>query len=84
MLLDGNGAPVPNAKITKVLNKRIYTGFGTTTDSNGYFTIEFPSIQVAVYHYFDIIPIVFLSNGKVLNSNADSLYHFAYSIYRPH
>ncbi|QPA31115.1 carboxypeptidase-like regulatory domain-containing protein [Thermaerobacillus caldiproteolyticus] len=96
-LLDENGLSVPyanvEARITTALNNEVYYA-SSTTDRNGYFTISFTSIPPAVgnfsyanyasYHYFDIIPLVFLSNGQILNSNEDSLYHFAYSIYRPH
>ncbi|SDK34659.1 hypothetical protein [Sediminibacillus albus] len=96
-LFDENGLSVPNTnvevRIATVLNDRVYIESGTT-DRNGNFEIEFPNIQEAVgeygfnnnvsYHYFDIIPIVVLSNGKVVDSNEDSLYHFAYSVYQPH
>ncbi|RFA33516.1 hypothetical protein CAI16_14350 [Virgibacillus dokdonensis] len=76
-----------------VRNDKVYME-SSTTDRNGNFIIEIPSIQEAAgkyaytapasHHYFDIIPIVFLSNSNVLDSNENSLYHFAYSTYRPH
>ncbi|WP_121641321.1 carboxypeptidase-like regulatory domain-containing protein [Virgibacillus sp. Bac330] len=96
-LFDENGITVPNAnveaRIVAVRNDKVYME-SSTTDRNGNFIIEIPSIQEAAgkyaytapasHHYFDIIPIVFLSNGNVLDSNENSLYHFAYSTYRPH
>ncbi|UOQ43401.1 carboxypeptidase-like regulatory domain-containing protein [Halobacillus salinarum] len=96
-LFDAEGIAVPNANVevsfTTVLNELVYHKSGTT-DSNGNFTIKFPKIQEAVgeygynnsvsYHYFDIIPLEVFSNGNRLNSNEDTLYHFAYSVYRPH
>ncbi|AUJ24147.1 carboxypeptidase-like regulatory domain-containing protein [Virgibacillus dokdonensis] len=96
-LFDENGITVPNAnveaRIVAVRNDKVYME-SSTTDRNGNFIIEIPSIQEAAgkyaytapasHHYFDIIPIVFLSNGNILDSNENSLYHFAYSMYRPH
>ncbi|NWO14191.1 carboxypeptidase-like regulatory domain-containing protein [Virgibacillus sp.] len=96
-LFDENGIIVPNAnveaRIVAVRNDKVYME-SSTTDRNGNFIMEIPSIQEAAgkyaytapasHHYFDIIPIVFLSNGNVLDSNENSLYHFAYSTYRPH
>ncbi|WP_079710782.1 hypothetical protein [Paraliobacillus ryukyuensis] len=95
--VDENGTPVPNTnievRIITVLNNRAYIEPGLT-DRKGNFKIKIPKIQEAVgnysyttyssYHYFDIIPFDIMSNGKVLDSNENSLYHFAYSTYRPH
>lgn len=96
-IFDENGISVPNTSVevhfTTALNDEVYTETGVT-DRDGNFTIGFSDINEAVgnygydnyssYHYFDIIPLVVSSNGEILNSNEDSLYHFAYSIYQPH
>lgn len=93
-LLDNNGSPVPHADVLVAietrLNNKIYTETGLT-DDNGNFSISISNIQEAIgeyswygpvsIHYYDIIPLVILSNGKTIECNENSLYHFAYSIY---
>ncbi|WP_068775904.1 hypothetical protein [Paenibacillus sp. FJAT-26967] len=94
---DASGAPAFNAPVTVLiqtkLNNQVYSA-STTTSSTGSFSVTISGIQPAIgqnmftgyasYHYYDIIPFQVYSNGNQLVSNDSSLYHFGYSIYRPH
>ncbi|MFD1886072.1 carboxypeptidase regulatory-like domain-containing protein [Paenibacillus wenxiniae] len=89
---DATGNPIGNGIVTvgvqtRVGNKTVVVN--GNTDSLGYFSIPMdigPAAGQYTYrgpvstHYFDIIPIVFLSNNKQLNADINSLYHYAYSI----
>lgn len=91
---DATGNPVANAivttNITTILNGKVIPGTATT-DASGNFTmpvnIDNPGVgqytfQSSKYrHYYDIVRIQFFSNGKPLNSDISTLYHFAYEIY---
>ncbi|MBE7898975.1 carboxypeptidase regulatory-like domain-containing protein [Paenibacillus polymyxa] len=90
---DAQGSPVANAIVTTriivTINNKVFTASGTTNEQ-GYFTIPVSGLTSAAgkysfyngvsTHYFDIIPIDFYSGGKLLNSDINSLYHFAYQI----
>lgn len=92
--LDATGNPVGNAivttNITTILNNKVISGTATT-DATGHFTmpvsINNPGVgqytfQSSRYrHYYDIVRIQFFNNGKQLNSDISTLYHFAYEIY---
>ncbi|MDX8044981.1 carboxypeptidase-like regulatory domain-containing protein [Gracilibacillus sp. S3-1-1] len=94
-LLDVDGIGVPNhpveTLIQVVLNEKQYSN-SVTTDSNGNYSIQVSKLSPAVgkysfftgshQHLYDIIPIVFTSNGQLLESDISMLYHFGYSYYR--
>ncbi|MED1787740.1 peptidase [Brevibacillus laterosporus] len=91
---DANGYPAYNVPITVYvvtrLNNTVYSGTGTA-DANGNFSIAVNGIGPAIgqnthylysfIHYYDVIPLVVASGSTKLNSNVDSVYHFAYSLY---
>ncbi len=89
---DATGNPIGNGLVTVGVQTRVgnnTVAVNGTTDSLGYFSIPMsigPAAGQYTYrgpvstHYFDIIPIVFLSNGKQLTADINSLYHYAYSI----
>ncbi|GGI99044.1 carboxypeptidase regulatory-like domain-containing protein [Paenibacillus hunanensis] len=89
---DATGVPVGNGIVTVGVQTRVGNNtvvVNGNTDSLGYFSIPMnigPAAGQYSYrgpvstHYFDIIPIVFLSNNKQLNADINSLYHYAYSI----
>ncbi|MDE7089133.1 MAG: Ig-like domain-containing protein, partial [Prevotella sp.] len=92
---DSDGNLLPNANIeicvAVVFGNQIKTASGTT-DSQGNFSIEL-DLGVAAgrnkydtgvsYHYYDVEPIYFYSNGEQIRSNISYIYHYAYSVYHP-
>lgn len=90
---DSNGNPIPNAnieiRVPVVIGNAIKTAT-TTTDSQGNFSVvlnlgsgagQYSYDSGVSYHYYDVVPIYFYSNGTQITSNISYLYHFAYSIY---
>lgn len=92
---DSDGNLIPNAnieiKVPVVVGNTIKTASGTT-DSQGNFSITLNLGSAAgqnqydtgvSYHYYDVVPIYFYSNGTQITSNISYIYHFAYSSYHP-
>lgn len=92
---DSDGNLIPNANIEinvpVVVGNTIKTASGTT-DSQGNFSITLNLGSAAgqnqydtgvSYHYYDVVPIYFYSNGTQITSNISYIYHFAYSVYHP-
>lgn len=90
---DANGYLMPNADVTisvvVTLNDAVKTVSGKT-DSQGKFKIQLnlgPGVGTYNYynsglsiHYYDIVPVTFLSNGSTMRSDISYFYHFAYQI----
>ncbi len=92
---DADGNLIPNANIEisvpVVVGNTVKTASGTT-DSQGNFSISLNLGSAAgqnqydtgvSYHYYDVVPIYFYSNGTQITSNISYIYHFAYSVYHP-
>lgn len=90
---DNNGNPIPNAnieiRVPVVVGNAVKTAT-TTTDNQGNFSVvlnlgsgagQYMYDSGVSYHYYDVVPIYFYSNGTQINSNITKIYHFAYSIY---
>lgn len=90
---DADGNLIPNANIEiyvpVVVGSAVKTASGTT-DSQGNFSITLSLGSAAgqymydtgvSYHYYDVVPIYFYSNGVQIASNISYIYHYAYSIY---
>lgn len=87
---DASGYPIANANIEIQVDvvpgntTRVASG---TTDSQGNFSINLylgyglgqnKYDSGVSYHYYDIVPIRFYSNGTRITSNISYIYHFAY------
>ena len=87
---DASGYPIANANIEIQVDvvpgnaTRLASGI---TDSQGNFSINLylgyglgqnKYDSGVSYHYYDIVPIRFYSNGTQITSNISSIYHFAY------
>lgn len=92
---DANGNPAANANIeiqVDVVKGNETKSVSGTTDSNGNFSIrlnigdgagQYMYDSGVSYHYYDVVPIRFYSNGKKITSNISYIYHFSYQVQHP-
>lgn len=92
---DANGNPAANANIeiqVDIVKGNETRSVSGTTDSNGNFSIrlnigdgsgEYMYDSGVSYHYYDVVPIRFYSNGTRISSDISYIYHFAYQVGHP-